>query len=234
LLIDERSELFIPTGIHMAYTPAIGRNFWYQFDLATQYNPDFMKIIFRAGGFAIQNDYRTMRRNGTYPAVFKQKFLPHKDDWIRIADLQTVTVGRILGGGWSDIQAAFEDFGQGTLLDDDPQRKADNNSIHMMDAQDDSPPIGYHRWHASLRAIQLLDIGDRDWWENLDRLVGLAWAIQSFAKPKQQDAANPAVAAADLQDLRNAWLALTPDRRDHQYDLAAGAVGYHPSPKQPG
>jgi hypothetical protein len=33
--------------------------------------------------------------------------------------------------------------------------------------------------------------------------------------------------------LRNAWLALSPDRRDRQYDLTPGPAGFHPSPKQP-
>src|SRR5262245_18855625 len=102
-----------------------------------------------------------------------------------------------------------------------------------MDVQDDSPPIGYHRWHAAIRVIQLLNIGDAGWWERLDTLVGLTWAIQSFARPRQQNIPNPAIATADLQELRNAWLALTPDRRDGQYDLTEEAFGYHPSPKQP-
>jgi hypothetical protein len=81
--------------------------------------------------------------------------------------------------------------------------------------------------------IQLLNIGDVAWWENLDGLVGLAWGIQSFAKPKQQQVPNPPIAAADMQDLRNAWLGLAPDRRDRQYDLTPEAVGFHPSPEQP-
>jgi len=142
-------------------------------------------------------------------------------------------ISSILGNDWRDIQSAFEDFGQGILLDSDPRRQSDNDSIHMMDGQDNHPPGGYHRWHASIRVIQLLQIGDTDWWEKLDRVLGLAWAVQSFAKPRQQDTPNPAIAQADMQDLRTAWLALTPDRRDKQYDLGLGNVGYHPSPDQP-
>jgi hypothetical protein len=84
-----------------------------------------------------------------------------------------------------------------------------------------------------IRAIQLLGIGDAAWWENLDRILGFGWSVQSFAKPRQQNAPNPAIAPSDLQDLRDAWLALPPDRRDRQYDLGAGNVGFHPSPKQP-
>jgi hypothetical protein len=64
-------------------------------------------------------------------------------------------------------------------------------------------------------------------------MVGLAWGIQSFARPKQLTTPNPAIAQSDMQDLRDAWLALAPDRRDRQYDLGLGNVGYHPSPKQP-
>jgi hypothetical protein len=103
----------------------------------------------------------------------------------------------------------------------------------MMDAG--GPPIGYHRWHASIRAIQLLNIGDHDWWEQLDRILGLAWAIQSFAMPVQQDVANPHMADTDLQDLGGAWLQLSGTARDPQFDLPLGppGFGYHPSPKQP-
>jgi len=217
----------------MAYTPEIGRRFWFEFDLATKYNDAFMQVVSQAGGFNVQKDYRNTRSQGTYPATFIEKLTPLKDSWIPLANIQTTTIGNILGSSWSDIQAAFEDFGQGTLLDTDPVRQQNNDSIHTMDAQSGNSPVGYHRWHASIRVIQFLSIGDRDWWENLDRMVGLAWGIQSFARPKQQTTPNPAIAPSDMQDLRNAWLALAPDRRDRQYDLGLGNVGYHPSPKQP-
>jgi hypothetical protein len=192
-----------------------------------------MAMLSTTGAFTIQTQYYQTRKNGTYPASFRKLFQPHRADWATVASTQTSIIGNILGNDWSDIQAAFEDFGQGTLLDDDPERRRANDSIHMMDVQDPaSPPVGYHRWHASIRAIQLLNIGDPQWWENLDRLVGLAWAIQSFARPKQQDTPNPALAGGDIQQLRDAWLALTPDRRDRQYDLT-GDMGYHPAPTLP-
>src|SRR5262249_11064654 len=146
------------------------------------------------------------RDAGTYPATFRQKFLAVRNDWNQIADIQTATIAQYLGNDWTDIQAAFEDFGQGTLFEPDPERQAANDFIHTMDVQDDNPPVGYHRGHASIRLIQLLGIGDTAWWENLDRMVGLAWGIQSFARPKQQNAPNPPLAAADLQGLRNSWL----------------------------
>jgi hypothetical protein len=217
----------------MAYTPEIGRRFWFEFDEATLHTQAMMDIIIRAGAGGAQDDYKNTRRQGTYPAAFRDKFVPRRADWVRIADLQTTIIGNLLGNDWADIRRAFEDFGQGILIDTDPRRVADNDAIHMMDGQAGNPPVGYHRWHASIRAIQLLEIGDRDWWENLDRIVGLGWGVQSLAKPVQQDTPNPPLSQADLQNLRDAWLALAPDRRDRQYDLGEGNFGFHPSPKQP-
>ena len=217
----------------MAYTPEIGRRFWFEFDEATLHDADFMNIVIRAGAARAQTDYRQTRTAGTYPNAFRDRFLPRRADWEAIADLQRRVIGEFLGDDWADVQAAIKDFGQGTLFDNDPDRP-DGDRIHMMDGQTGNQLVGYHRWHASIRAIQLLGIGDAEWFENLNRLVGLGWGVQSFAKPRQQDKPNPAIAAADLQQLCDAWLPLTPERRDRQYDLTAGAVGYHPDPKQPG
>jgi hypothetical protein len=218
----------------MPYTPEIGRRFWFEFDKRTNYDDDFMSLLAGAGAFDIQKDFFSTRKNHTYPKAFQSKFQPHKNEWSKVVALQTDVIGTFLGADWSDIQAAFEDFGQGTLLDTDPVRKQTNNSIHMMDVQDATqPPVGYHRWHASIRAIQLMKIGDASWWEKLDSLVGLAWAIQSFARPLQQDVANPAIAKTDLQELRDAWLGLSPDARDRQYDSTGHPFGYHPAPKLP-
>ena len=215
----------------MAYSPELGRDFWYEFDLATQGTPAFMDVIERAGGFDIQTSYMQTRTAGTYPAGFLANVQARRSDWITIADVQTSTVGRFFGGNWDDVRSAFEDFGQGTLLDARPGRAGDR--IHMMDTGR-RPPIGYHRWHASIRATQLLNIGDAKWWERLDTLVGLAWAIQSFAKPRQQQVPNPPISRADLQELRDAWLPMAPAMRDAQFDLPEGQdFGYHPSPMEP-
>ena len=214
-----------------AYTPEIGRRFWFEFDEATQGDENFGNLIAQAGGFGVQNNYRVTRAQGNYPAAFIQQFQARRADWVQIAALQTDMIGDLLGNDFSDIQAAFEDFAQGTLFD---AQRPTGNQIHMMDGQTGTQMVGYHRWHASVRVIQLLGIGDPVWWESLNKVLGLAWAIQSFAKPRQLNTANPALANSDLDELRNAWTALTPDRRDRQYDLTAGPVGFHPSPKQPG
>jgi hypothetical protein len=217
----------------MPYSHEKGRKFWYEFDKASKYNSTFMPIVRRARADVIQTAFFDVRDSNQYPAKFVEFIAPQKADWIKLADVQTQTIATFLGTDWNDIQAAFEDFGQGVLLDTAPERRANNDSIHTMDIQGAAPPVGYHRWHASIRAIQLLQIGDQAWWERLDEILGLAWAIQSFAKPKQQDnAPNPFLPEGDMQALRNAWLGMTPDRRDRQYDTT-GDVGYHETPKNP-
>jgi hypothetical protein len=215
----------------MAYSQDIGREFWFAFDLATLGTPAFMQIVARSGARGIQTLYRDTRAAKTYPRAFLQTIEGRKADWATIADTQTWAVETYLGTDWYDIQAAFEDFGQGTLLDTRPERGED--TIHMMDAGE-APPVGYHRWHGSIRAIQLLGIGDLQWWEKLDTIIGLAWGIQSIARPRIQLTPNPNLAQADLQNLRNAWQTLGPAERDAQFDLPAGQdFGYHPSPMNP-
>lgn len=216
----------------MAYTHEMGRRFWFELDRRTLYTPAFMQIIQRAGAGMIQTQFSDARIANTYPADFVAFVQPHRDDWVTMAQVQMDVIGDYLDNDFANVQAAFEDFGQGILVDTDPARVARGDWIHTMDIRGAAPPIGYHRWHASIRAMQLLEIGDTAVWENLDQMLGLAWAIQSFAKPKQQPTPNPAISQADLQALRDAWLPLDAARRDRQYDLT-GDVGYHPSPKQP-
>jgi hypothetical protein len=216
----------------MDYTHEIGRKFWFEFDRATKYNSAFMNIVIRGGAGRVQTVFMDARLANRYPAQFLSTVSPHKDNWITMADAQAKAFNDFLENDPAAIQAAFEDFGQGVLLDTDPKRIENNDAIHTMDVQGAGPPVGYHRWHASIRAIQLLNIGDAAWLERIDRFLGLAWGLQSFARPKQQLVANPAIAQADLAALRTAWLSLTPAQRDSQYDLT-GDVGYHPSPKKP-
>jgi len=215
------------------YTPQMGMEFWYQLDAATLYNPPFMAIVGRSGAGAIQNIFAQARSAGRYPGDLFAFVQARRADWILLANVQTDTFSQYLGNDWNNIQSAFEDFGQGVLLDNRPERAARNDLVHLMDIRNAAePPVGYHRWHASIRTIQLLEIGDIAWWERLDSMLGLGWAIQSYARPKQGTVANPALASQDLEALRRAWIPLTPEQRDRQYDLT-GPVGYHPNPMHP-
>ena len=71
----------------------------------------------------------------------------------------------------------------------------------MMDSSGPAnPPIGYHRWHAIIRAMTELGI-DADRWNAIDRFVALARAIHAETQPTQ-DAINPPLADARLTTLR--------------------------------
>src|SRR6266480_1035443 len=80
------------------------KRFWFEFDEATLHDPNFMNVVFSAGAAGAQNDYKSTRGQGTYPAAFRQKFSPRRTDWVRIADLQRSMIGNILGANWADIQ----------------------------------------------------------------------------------------------------------------------------------
>jgi hypothetical protein len=92
----------------------------------------------------------------------------------------------------------------------------------MMDAGV-TPPIGYHRWWAILRAMIVLDI-DAARWQAIGRHVALAWAVQSEARPRQ-GLHNTPLPPARLVALRTFWLARTDDETD-----AAFASGPRPAP----
>ena len=68
--------------------------------------------------------------------------------------------------------------------------------------------VGYQRWNAFARAVQLFGHRPEDWL-HLNRCVGLAWAIQTEARPADDKADNPALPAARRDRLRNSWLSMT-------------------------
>jgi hypothetical protein len=213
-----------------SYTQAVGLEFWYQFDLATKYNPALMPVLQAADAFGIQAHYHAARRDGKYPQAFVDYVAPRVEPWRQLASIQRDIFNRYLGTNVDDIRLALEDFGQGVLLDSHPDRIENGDAVHMMDLGG-APPVGFHRWHASIRAIQTFD--QDGWWVMLDSLVALSWAIQSLARPKQGSVANNPLPAEKLQQLRDAWLPLAPDQIDKQYDLGTGVSGYHPKPLQP-
>ncbi len=122
----------------------------------------------------------------------------------------------IIGNSFHDdtrlLQSAFENFGQGILYN--PNRPGD--SIHKMDDLR-GPPVGYHRWHAFIRAAVLLGV-DKNIWLQIDRYVGLAWAIQSEAKIIQDSPNNPSLEKMRLEELRSFWLQLSFDDLDVAFD----------------
>lgn len=214
-----------------SYSPDMGKTFWYNFDLRTLYNAQFMQNVVRVSGAGIVQDvYAATRSNGTYPNAFLAPHLTKRAEWQEIADVQVQSITDFLSN-LDNVQAALEDFGQGVLLSDHQDRIDAGDRVHMMDTGG-SHPIGFHRWHASIRLIQLLGIGDPAWWEELDKRLALGWAVQSHARPVQGNVANAPISAGDLQTMRQAWMPMSPQSRDAQFDRVP-VPGYHPSPLAP-
>lgn len=217
----------------MAYTAIKGQEFWYEFDAITIYDEDrFAPIMGAAGAGEIQTVFRAARDNDNYPAGFVAWVTARSGGWTQLSNLQVDVFTRHWGANWADIQAAFNDFAQGVLFDNRVMRRP-NDMNHMMDGQTGQQMIGYHRWHASIRAIQVAVPAQRAWFDKLATCVGTAWAIQSVAKPTQRNGPNPGIPAATIAAAVAAWAPLTPNQLDSQYDKTPGVVGYHPDPLRP-
>jgi hypothetical protein len=215
----------------LPYTHQQGLEFWYDFDKQTKYDPALVPTLNAAGASQVQAQWHTARHAGTYPRSFVMWATPRAAAWRSLVALQRSIFEAHLGSDVAAVQSAFEDFGQGTLLDEHPERIDNGDAVHMMDTGA-TPPVGYHRWHASVRVCQLLGLTDT-WWDVLTEFIGLAWAIQSLARPVQGVAANRPLPIPEVAALRTAWLNIPADRLDRQYDLGTGQSGYHPSPTQP-
>jgi hypothetical protein len=77
--------------------------------------------------------------------------------------------------------------------------------------------VGHHRWHAIIRAT-VLGGGDAGRWLQIDRNVGLAWAIQREAHPVSSKPNNPGLPAARIAELRTTWLSRSSVELDEAFD----------------
>lgn len=193
--------------------------FWYELDDHFLFSVDQHPEVLEAYATiqmpdGITNLRLEHRANGTYPDGFLAAVTPMRDALELLSTQQLEIFDRHLGSDPELTQRAFEDFGQGTHFDD---RRPDGAKVHMMDSSGPTnPAVGFHRWHAIIRAQVLLGI-DAERWTEIDRYVGLAWAIQSEAQPVQ-DTHNPGLAADRLETLRKRWLARTPEEIDDAFD----------------
>lgn len=196
----------------MIYTSAIGMEFWYEFDNLFLWNPtpaanDALSRGFDFGGGGPDFDYpvdllRASFPTPTHPADFISGLSRNRPGLIDVGELQSNLIGRYLPGR-DDIQAAFEDFAQGVLFDD---RRVDGWKVHKMDGNPENW-VGYHRWNAFARIMQLF--GHRpDDWLHLNRCIGLAWAIQTEARPQDDLANNLPLSSARLSVLREVWMSM--------------------------
>jgi len=201
----------------MTYSRSIGTDFWFDLDNQTlwQRTPQVTNAILNSYGSigpSIDLDlpadsFRTSYSQPNHPAPFINQMQPGKSGFIDLANIILNIVNTHLDDD-SAIQTAFEDFGQGVLLD---VRRVAGFQVHKMDGNPLSW-VGYHRWNAFMRAIQLFS-HDANRWLFLNRCLGLAWAIQTIMDPKD-DVVNPEMNMLELSDLRNAWMSMTETHLD--------------------
>lgn len=193
-------------------------DFWFEYDNHFLFAPppQVIQAYTAIGSIDLaRSRFAATRAAGTYPAAFLAAVTPLEPGLRTLSTEQLAIIDQHYAGHPDRLQSAFEHFGCGDLFDD---RRPAGNKVHMMDSSGPAnPPIGYHRWHALLRAMTLLGI-DADRWNALDRLVALAWAIHAEAQPVQ-DAHNPPLPEARLAALRAHWLALGPDQLDAAFSV---------------
>jgi hypothetical protein len=202
----------------MAEDPVV--EFWYELDDHFLFNVDDHPEILDAYDAIQMPDGITNlrvehRANGTYPAGFLADVTPMRAALELLSTEQLKIFDLHLSGDFQTTQRAFEEFGQGVHYD---ARRDPGTRIHMMDASGPTnPAVGYHRWHAIIRAQIELGV-DADRWTEIDRCVGLGWAMQSEAQPVQSEQANPGLPAARIDELRERWLKRTSKQIDDAFD----------------
>jgi hypothetical protein len=199
----------------------VAMDFWFDFDNRFQDAPtqEALQAMIGLGSMDTLVDRFVQRvGEGTVATAFRDDVAPLRPALVALSRLQLAAFDQHFKGDDDRQRIAFEHFGQGDLFDD----RRPGNQVHMMDGGV-TPPIGYHRWHAILRAMMVLDI-DADRWQAIGGHVALAWAIQSEARPRQ-GRHNPPLPPARLATLRTHWLARTDDEID-----AAFASGPRPAP----
>lgn len=194
--------------------------FWYELDDHFLFNVgDHPEILDAYAAIQMPDGITNLRvehrSNGTYPSGFVADVTPMRDALALLSTEQLKVFDRHLGADADTTRRAFEDFGQGIHFDD---RREPGTKIHMMDASGPTnPAVGYHRWHAIICAQIGLGI-EAERWTQIDRYVGLGWAIQSEAQPIQGAQANPGLPAERLTQLRERWMARTPTQIDDAFD----------------
>ena len=207
----------------MSYSSKAATDFWFEFDDVFLFNrpSEVTKALSKMidsphdGLDLYLNQFQKSRRAGTYPKTFIEaaKFGRRPDGLHEISDLQWRVMDSHFGGNLKNLRLAFEEFGQGVLFDD---RRQIGDKVHKMDTGP-GPAIGYHRWHSIIRAAVFAGV-DSVHWLKIDRLVGLAWEIQSASKPVEDKPNNPRLGTAHLNELRKKWTALRFDQIDDQFE----------------
>jgi len=211
-------------------TNSISNDFWFEFDNVFRFEPSgkVLSSYGNMGGLSFSLDlFNSTRKAGTYPKAFIAGFDDQKANAIKfLTDEQEAIFNKHFNGASAaaDMQTAFVEFGQGLLTDERRNiPKFGHNVIHSMDGSAANPPIGYHRWHTTIRSYTLLNGIVDGLWLSIDRNLVLAWAIQSLLKPlgDSSDGVNPNTKSIDpgkLSELESKYLGMNFDQLDDAFD----------------
>lgn len=193
--------------------------FWYQFDNATQFHPSaaFVAALTAMGTYFSQPSdvppgtviqvWLSMSKAADYPQNFIDWMKPVRQPLQVISQVQLSIFDLFYRRHDPRLTAAFSYFAQGVLYD--PRHTP---PVHTMG---ETPPPGYHNWHVFLRAMMFLDV-DRQRWAEIAPLNGFGWALQSIAKPSQQQV-NPPLPRETVEEQAAYWLRRTADQLDTDF-----------------
>ena len=209
----------------MAYTMQMGNDFWFTFDDTFKDHPTSQVGKALAACFpGFDLDFYVKKWMASFkanalPQGFQTFVVQHATALQTLADLQDAIFVNCFHGDLAVEQAAFEDFGQGTLYD---PRRAVGNRVHMMDIDGKGQEVGYQRWYCFAYALQLLNYKQGIWHSRL-KFICLALAIHLQAKPMPDSSArlsgNPPFDPIALAQLRTKWLgANDTDRAQLMFD----------------
>ena len=187
-----------------------GREFWYDFDNQALWRrtEEFTAAVQAAYGSlggsldSLSQLFAMSFRQSNHPTPFTTAIQAGKQGFLDLAELQRKIMTTHFGTDAGALRDAFIDFGQGVLFDNRPPR-AVKHFVHMMDGTP-ADFVGYHRWHASIRAAMFFG-ADAAFYEPLCHSIALAWGIQTEANPPIDGQNNPGLPADRLQILTDFW-----------------------------
>ena len=197
----------------MAYTQALGRQFWLDFDqyfkfesgqngLGEKYN--------EMGGYNRPGmEWHSIITGGSYPEDFHTYVDGVRDPVLFLANEQSEFIKRYFGSDTEQVARAFQDFAFGILASPNaPNRQ--NEPVHTMNgglfARD------YLSWHGFIEAAIHLLSSD-PFWVNLRWINGMGWELQAKARPQEVfPNQNEPLPDAAIKTIREKWEARTDDQ----------------------
>lgn len=194
--------------------------FWFQYDRVFFFEPSaelgaaFAAIVGAVGGPRTwRPQWMAVRGLPDYRARWAELWRPVRAELALLSREQLRLFDNYYHARLLDVVSAFEDMAMGTLYD---PRRGDGQKLHTMDPPNTGTEA-YHRWHVIIRAQIFLGV-DALWWSAIDRLVGLAWAVQSIARPVRDSPDNPRLPDDQLGSLRLTWLSRDGTELDQAFE----------------